>query len=89
MCIAEAQSHGVVPVVFDSFAATEDLISNDEEGIRIRPYDEKLFAERLAALALDAPQLRRMQAAVTSKAATYSIERSGKAWIEMLNQLMN
>lgn len=88
MCVAEAQAHGVVPIVFGSFSAAREQISSDDEGICVPPFDESLYASQLIALASDPSRLSRMQKNVVAKAATYSIERSGQAWIKMFNTLL-
>lgn len=89
MSMAEAQANGVVPIVFNSFAGAEDLISSSDEGILVPPYDEPLFAQELAALANDGTRLRRMSQACVDKSLHYNIERSGQAWIAMLHHIMN
>ena len=88
MCVAEAQAHGVVPIVFGSFSAAREQISSDDEGICVPPFDESLYASQLIALASDPSRLSRMQKAVVTKASTYNIERSGEAWIKMFNTLL-
>lgn len=88
MCVAEAQAHGVVPVLFVSFSAAREQISTEDEGICVPPFDESLYASQLIALASDPSRLSRMQKAVVTKASTYNIERSGQAWIQMLNTLL-
>ena len=88
MCVAEAQAHGVVPIVFGSFSAAREQISSDDEGICVPPFDESLYASQLIALASDPSRLSRMQKAVVTKASIYNIERSGEAWIKMFNTLL-
>lgn len=87
MSIGEAQSNGVVPIVFDSFAGCHDMISNPNEGIIVPSFDETAFAESLIALANNPARLQSMQQAVISKSAHYSIARTGDAWTTILNQL--
>lgn len=89
MCVAEAQVRGVVPIVFNSFSAASDQVSTPNEGILVKPYDEKRFADELVLLANDETRLHQMQRSVVDKARSYSIERSGTAWIAMLNHLIS
>ena len=88
ICVAEAQANGVVPVVFNSFLGAPDLIAKPNEGILVAPYDEVDFARQLVALAKNEARLTDMQQAVIQKAKTYTIERSGKAWEEMLQYII-
>lgn len=87
MSMAEAQSNGVVPVVFDSFRGAEDLISTDDEGVLVPPYDEDAFARALSSLAASPARLSAMRGCVMAKAQTYTIGRSGQAWLNMLNHI--
>lgn len=88
MCVAEGQARGVVPVLFNSFDGAADLVSASDEGVLVSPFDEQLFGRELVALATDTRRLQQMQAAVSRKAATYTIERSGQAWVNMFNHLL-
>ena len=89
MCIAEAQAHGVVPIVFNSFAGAADQIAGPDEGILVEPYDEAAFARELTALATDGTRLADMRQAVVKKAATYTMEHSGRAWERMFHHLIS
>lgn len=88
MSVAEAQSHGVVPVVFDSFLGAKDQITTEEEGLRITPYDEVAFAKALVHLSNDNERLTRMSRRVVEKSRMYSTSRTGEAWIRMLSLLL-
>ncbi len=88
MSVAEAQAYGVIPVVFDSFAGAADLISNENEGIRVSPFDEKLFVQQLVSLATDERRQQTMQRAIISKSHSYTVERSGKVWECMLRNII-
>ena len=89
MCIAEGQANGVVPVLFNSYAGAADLVSDSQEGILVQPYDEAAFARQLAALAADEARLAAMRRSVIVKAGSYSLERTGKAWEEMLRHIIS
>lgn len=89
LVIAEAQANGVVPVLFASFGACQDLVSSSNEGVLIEPFDKEAYARELIALALAEGRLQRMQGMVMQKARTYSPERTGRAWVQMLDRMMN
>lgn len=88
MSIAEAQSNGVVPVLFNSFAGATDLVSTEDEGVLVPPFDEDLFARKLVSLANAPERLRQMSEKVVTKSKKYNLERSGLAWETMLQNLM-
>lgn len=87
LVVAEAQSNGVVPIAFNSFDSAPEIIATQDEGVLVAPFDEQAFAQELIVLAQDTERLKRMSKAVVVKAATYSIDRTFHAWLQMLSQL--
>jgi glycosyltransferase involved in cell wall biosynthesis len=87
MSVAEAQANGVVPVMFDSFDGAREMVSSPDEGVLVTPYDEEAYAISLTQLALDDSWRRQMQDGVIRKAKSYSTDRTGKKWIQMLKKL--
>ena len=83
LCVAEAQSNGVIPIVFDSFAGAHDLIRNQDEGILVEPFDEKVFSRELITLATDRERMSAMRASVMKKASQYDINVVGTVWEAM------
>lgn len=88
MSVAEAQSNGVIPVVFNSFLGAKEMISTEEQGILVNPFDENAFANALVLLSTNSQRMVMMQKHVLEKAREYSINRTGDAWINMLNHLL-
>lgn len=88
MSVAEAQANGVVPLVFDSFLGAKEMIPTSNEGIRVTPFDEAAFAEALVQLGNNPERLERMRKCVVEKANTYSIDKAGEAWMNMLSHLL-
>lgn len=87
LVLAEAQANGVIPIAFDSFSGIHELISNENEGVCVPAFYEEIYAQELIKLLQDKERMSRMQKAVIKKARTYSLERTGAAWIEMLNSI--
>lgn len=87
MVVAEAQANGVIPIMFESFLGAKDMVSTGSEGILVEPFDEKKYADELVRLANDENRMRQMRRTTQEKARQYGIDRSGKAWIEMLDKL--
>lgn len=50
MVIIEAMQCGCVPMVYDTYAAARDMISDGTDGIVVPPFDEEMYAEKLAYL---------------------------------------
>lgn len=53
MAITEAMQHGVVPVVFHTFAALTDVVEDNVTGVTVTPYDLDEFEKKLTALMRD------------------------------------
>lgn len=88
MVVAEAQSNGVIPIVYDSFLGAKEMISTENEGVLVAPFDEQAYAEALVHLTLEPQRLERMRRFVVQKAKNYSIQRTGEAWMKMLCDLL-
>lgn len=88
MSVAEAQSNGVIPVVFNSFLGAKEMISTEEQGVLVNPFDENAFADALILLSTNSQRMGMMQKHVLEKAWEYSINRTGDAWMNMLNHLL-
>lgn len=50
MVILEAKQHGVIPIMFESFASASDVITHEKDGILIPPFDLNKYADSLAKL---------------------------------------
>lgn len=88
MVLLEAMQNGVVPVVFNSFAAVHDLIDADAQtGVLVDAFDMDQFAEKLSALMRDAERLERMSEAVKVKVGQFSSEHIAEEWQQLLQQL--
>lgn len=89
MVVAEAQAFGVVPVLFNSFAAASEMVASEDEGRLVPAFHEEAFADALVGLVSDTERLRHMSQCVRRKAATYTMDRSGEAWLTMLGRLLS
>lgn len=49
--LVEAQQHGVVPVMFNSYSAAPDIVINDDSGFLIKPFDIQEFSNKTLTLA--------------------------------------
>lgn len=91
LVLAEAMSFGVVPVVYNSYAAASDIVKDNINGLLI-PYDKLGFkadvmAERISVVMNDNQRLSSMgqQALLTSK--DYSIDTIYDQWERLLYSL--
>lgn len=89
LCLAEAQSHGVIPVAFDCSCGVETLLSPSEEyGFLVKHPDEQLYAETLVKIcSMSEGELAEIRRNVIARAATYGPEDAGKCWLELFTSL--
>lgn len=88
LCLTEAQANGVVPVAFNCCAGIEEILSpSGVNGILIDPFDKKKFADKLYELLTSPKELEQMRNNVLRKSKEYSIEKIGKKWLDLFDEL--
>lgn len=92
LVLAECMSFGVIPAVYHSYAAVDDIIEDGKDGI-ILPFCKDGFnaegmAKRLSALMNDEKMRDSMALASTEKSKNYSIEEIYRRWMELITNLM-
>lgn len=88
LCLTEAQANGVIPIAFNCSAGIETILSpNKKNGILIPKGDIDRFAKELISL-INSPQLiKEIQSNILKKVNDYSIERIGRKWINLFDNL--
>ena len=61
MVIIEAMQCGCVPMVYDTYAAARDMINDGTDGFVIPPFDEVMYAKKLAYLMDNADAMAKMK----------------------------
>lgn len=86
LVIAEAMSHGVVPVVYNSFGAAKDLITDGHNGVLVeKPFSDSGFAEKVNEL-MDKPDyLNELSENGRIVSAGYSIDRIANEWYQLMD----
>lgn len=91
LCITEAQANGVIPVVFDSFAAAETMAGpSGVNGFLVKSFDIKAFASALKKIAsMPKEEITAMRQNVVKKAREeYSPEKIGEEWKKLFDELI-
>jgi glycosyltransferase involved in cell wall biosynthesis len=86
LVIPEAQSQGVVPMVFGSIRALPRLIEPGRDGVVVPPFDEEAFAVALREVMGDAALRQRLSMGAIQRAGSFSLERIGERWLTLLEQ---
>jgi glycosyltransferase involved in cell wall biosynthesis len=91
LVLAECMSFGVVPCVYDSFAAVHDIIEDDVNGLIIEKengyFSAEKMAMRLAEIMSDEQKLDMIAQKSIETSKRYSIDSVYEQWMENLTQL--
>ena len=85
LVVAEAMSHGVVPVVYNSFESAKDLITNGYNGVLVeRPFSVSSFTRKAQEL-MDKPSyLNELSKNSRIVSADYSIDKLANEWYQLM-----
>ena len=91
LVLAECMSFGVIPAVYDSYAAVRDIIDHGKDGIVIPYHPEGYRADEAASLVAgimeDNGKREAMALAAIEKSREYSVERIYAEWMKTFNSL--
>lgn len=92
LVLAECMSFGVVPVVYNSYAAVADIISDREDGIVIpfckEGYNAEEAAMMVAGIMKDETLRNNMSLAAIKKSRNYSVDEIYQRWMEIITNIM-
>ena len=80
MTLLEAMSNSCAPLLYNSYAAARSVISDKENGILIRPYNDRRFAMALVRLSKDEGFRKRIAANAYLKTKQYGAESILDMW---------
>ena len=93
LVLAECMSFGVVPVVYNSYAAVGDIISDGKDGIVIPfcpdGYKADIAAQMVAKIMKGDSLRNEMAMAAIEKSKTYSVNEIYNRWMKILMSLYN
>lgn len=91
LVLAEAMSFGVVPVVYNSFAAVNDIIDDGKTGVIVDKVDgsfnNKAMAKGVESVIDDFDDKHQMAIDAISKSKEYSLDEIYKRWIKVFDSL--
>lgn len=91
LVLPEAMSLGVIPVVYDSYAAVRDVIEDGVTGLIVphhkEGYNAQEAADMMCTLMKDAGRMEKMAMAAIEKSKKFSIDRIYEEWMEKINSL--
>lgn len=91
LVLAEAMSFGVVPIVYNSFAAVKDIIANSKDGMITETvndrFDSEAMAKNVEKVINDCDGSNCMAYAAIEKSNNYSLDEIYKRWMTLLTKL--
>ena len=87
MVLGEAMSHGVVPVIYNSFAAAPEIVADGTAGFAIPAYKRGKFCQTLDRLMSDEHLLHAHAQASLTRASDFGMPAVKQQWHNLLNSL--
>lgn len=87
MSVLEAMQMGNTVIAFDTFKAIRDINLHKQCIVSIRPFNEKLYAEKLMQLMLDDALRLSMANNALEVSREYRIDKIGKLWKQLFSEL--
>lgn len=87
MTLTEASQYGVVPFAFNTYPALADIISDGENGVVIPPGNLKLYATRLADLALNQKSRQIMASRAVENSKRFKRDIIAAKWYHLINEI--
>ena len=78
--LVEAQSFGCVPVVFNSYAAAQDIVIHNDNGILVTPFKIDKYVEETKDLMMNCTKLSQLAFNGYEHISKFSFEESYKKW---------
>ena len=91
LVVVEAMSFGVIPVVYGSYSAVYDIISDGVDGVILpynkKGYDTEFATEKMKELMLDADKRNNLAQAAIITSKRYSVESIVDSWNKLFAKL--
>lgn len=87
MTIIESMLFGCIPIVYNSFAAINDVIDNSKNGILIQNNDEQAYLHAMLDLVADRQKQEEISKQVAPSLAKFSVEQVTGSWVKLFEML--
>ena len=85
LSLGEAMTNGCVPILFNSYAAAEEIVINGETGFLIKPFNVESYVKHLLFMMDNPSILEQMRKAVIKSSEKFTIKSIGEQWLSCLN----
>ncbi|MDE6292043.1 MAG: glycosyltransferase, partial [Bacilli bacterium] len=87
LTLNEAKQNGVVPIVYNSFSALQEMVEDGQDGFIIPFNDEISYVNHLKQLMDDSTLRRTMAINAINNSRNYSADLIVKDWIKLFNEV--
>lgn len=87
MTLLEAMSFSCAPILFNSYASASDIVDNGNSGILVKPFNDKVFADKLVDLASDDITRELLAGKAHEQSLRFSTETTVNHWFELFDEL--
>lgn len=87
LTLTESMQRGVVPIVFNSYPALSDIITNNYDGCIVPNNDLHAFADRMIELMGDKEKRERIARNGLNSCKRFTIDKIVSQWVDMINGL--
>ena len=87
MVLVEAQSNGVVPIAYNSYASATDIINDGENGFLVKAFDEDEYVKKLMLLMRDKELRLRMAESAMASVRKFDSRKIAQQWIDLFEKL--
>jgi glycosyltransferase involved in cell wall biosynthesis len=87
MVLVEAQTNGVIPITYNSYASATDIIKDGENGFLVKAFDEEEYVEKLMLLMRDKELRLRMAESAMASVRRFDSKKIAQQWIDLFEKL--
>lgn len=87
MVLIEAQTNGVIPITYNSYASATDIIEDGENGFLVKAFDEDEYVEKLMLLMRDEELRLRMAESAMVSVRKFDSRKIAQQWIDLFEKL--
>lgn len=85
--LVEAQSYGCVPVLFNSYSAAQDIVTHEEDGILVAPFDIDEYVSQTISLVNNPSKLKQMSLDAYKNMQKFSYDETYKKWSRVFEEI--
>lgn len=85
--IIEAQSFGVVPVVFNSYLVLPWIVNDNKDAMLCKPFDTNEMADKILGLAKNDEKRKKMEVEAIKNAGRFTIDKVGMIWLDFFKKI--